>query len=305
MVTPMLRPDLFGGLATHAGDALFEVCYLPDFRASVRALRDRYGGSFDAFWDDFRSRPAFTKESDGLLLNDWSMAACYSCRPGRDSTAAVLTRRRGYWCRRSGPTVGWDPVRMVSRYADALCGLQAIYIDAGTRDEAYLDLGARPFRRALAAIGVIDLRFELFEAGHFGSSTLPLSLRTCRAPGAVRAGFVAESGAAGGCGLKYQIPASWQHRPVITSLSTARIGVRLTWGHSTPRVCLYKPQENRVEAWSLLSQQQWAWLGNFRTVHATAAGATQWKGREPGGSSRFGLTTQSAQAMEGRTLSIV
>jgi len=26
MVTPMLRPDLFGGLATHAGDALFELC---------------------------------------------------------------------------------------------------------------------------------------------------------------------------------------------------------------------------------------------------------------------------------------
>jgi S-formylglutathione hydrolase FrmB len=32
MVTPMLRPDLFRGFATHAGDALFETCYLPDFR---------------------------------------------------------------------------------------------------------------------------------------------------------------------------------------------------------------------------------------------------------------------------------
>ena len=29
MVVPMLRPDVFGGLATHAGDALFELCYLP------------------------------------------------------------------------------------------------------------------------------------------------------------------------------------------------------------------------------------------------------------------------------------
>ena len=42
MVTPMLRPDLWGGLATHAGDALFEMCYLPEFRASVRALRDQF-----------------------------------------------------------------------------------------------------------------------------------------------------------------------------------------------------------------------------------------------------------------------
>ena len=30
MVVPMLRPDVFAGLASHAGDALFECCYLPD-----------------------------------------------------------------------------------------------------------------------------------------------------------------------------------------------------------------------------------------------------------------------------------
>src|SRR5688572_354375 len=166
MVTPMLRPDLFGGLATHAGDALFEVCYLPDFRASVRALRDQYGGSFDAFWADFRSRPAFTKESDGLLLNDWCMAACYSTDPDGtvrlpyDSTTGMLVPE--VWER----WLSWDPVRMVPRYADALCGLKAIYIDAGTRDEAYLDLGAEAFRQALADIGVTGLHFEGFEAGH-------------------------------------------------------------------------------------------------------------------------------------------
>ena len=56
MITPMLRPDLFGGLATHAGDALFEVCYLPEFPEAARALRDEYGGSYDAFWEDFRSQ---------------------------------------------------------------------------------------------------------------------------------------------------------------------------------------------------------------------------------------------------------
>ena len=31
MITPMLRPDLFGGLASHAGDALYENCYQPFF----------------------------------------------------------------------------------------------------------------------------------------------------------------------------------------------------------------------------------------------------------------------------------
>ncbi len=33
MITPMLRPDLFGSLATHAGDSLYELCYM---RSSAR-----------------------------------------------------------------------------------------------------------------------------------------------------------------------------------------------------------------------------------------------------------------------------
>src|SRR5919199_4180905 len=67
MVAPMLRPDRFGGLATHAGDALFEGCFLPEFRDSVRALRDHYEGSYERFWEDFRSRPAMTKKTDHVL----------------------------------------------------------------------------------------------------------------------------------------------------------------------------------------------------------------------------------------------
>ena len=56
--------------------------------------------------------------------------------------------------------------------------MKAIYIDAGTRDEAYLDLGAEAFRRALSATGVTDLHFELFDAGHYGIEyRYPLALR--------------------------------------------------------------------------------------------------------------------------------
>ena len=49
MVVPMLRPDVFGALASHAGDALFECCYLPEFRAVARTLRDHFEGSYDVF----------------------------------------------------------------------------------------------------------------------------------------------------------------------------------------------------------------------------------------------------------------
>jgi hypothetical protein len=166
MVTPMLRPDLFGGLATHAGDALFELCYLPDFRDAARALRDSYDDSFDAFWEDFRSRPAFSKSTDFAMLNTWAMAACYSANedgsidlPFDTGTGQLVDEVWQRW-------LAWDPVRMVDLHADALRGLRAIYIDSGSRDQYYLDLGAAGFRRALDRIGVTDVFFELFDGTH-------------------------------------------------------------------------------------------------------------------------------------------
>jgi hypothetical protein len=173
MVTPMLRPDLFHGLATHAGDALFEVCYLPDFREAARALRDNYDGSFEKFWEDFRSRPAFTKSSDFPLLNTFAMAECYS--PGElPFVPETGELRPDVWER----WLAWDPVRMAERHADALRGLRAIYIDAGTRDQFYLDLGAEAFRRALERIGVDDVLFELFDATHSAIEyRYPIALR--------------------------------------------------------------------------------------------------------------------------------
>jgi S-formylglutathione hydrolase FrmB len=180
MVTPMLRPDLFGGLATHAGDALFESCYLPEFREAARALRDEYEGSFERFWDDFRSRPAMSKDSDHFLLNTWCMAACYSADEDRtvhlpfDPVTSELVPE--VWER----WLAWDPVRMVPRHADALRSLRAIYVDCGTRDEFFLDLGAEAFRRALAGVGVgvEDVYFELFDATHMAIEyRYPLGLR--------------------------------------------------------------------------------------------------------------------------------
>ncbi len=177
MITPMLRPDLWGGLATHAGDALFELCYAPDFRRSVRTLRDSYDGSFERFWDDFRSRPGIDKPGDHVVVNTWGMAAAYSAE--EDATVRLPFAESGellpdVWER----WLAWDPVRMVPRHADALRSLRAVYVDAGKRDEFYLDLGAEAFRRALADIGVTDVFFELFDATHMGIEyRYPLALR--------------------------------------------------------------------------------------------------------------------------------
>jgi S-formylglutathione hydrolase FrmB len=167
MITPMLRPDLFSALATHAGDALYEHCYQRDFGSAVRALRD-YDGDIWKWWDDFRSRVAFTKSADGTLLTLLGAAAAFSANqdgtvdlPFDPRTGAVRPEVWQRW-------LDHDPVRMARQYAGALRSMRAIWIDAGTRDEYFLDVGAEAFRAELQAVGVPDevIRFELFDAGH-------------------------------------------------------------------------------------------------------------------------------------------
>jgi hypothetical protein len=166
MITPMLRPDLFGGLASHAGDALYEYCYLPFFPGVVRALRDTYDGSIDRFLDDFGSRVAMTRPDDDELISTYAVAACFSAdddgRPRLPFDATTGRLDDDLWAR----WLAWDPVRMAPAHAEALAGLRGVYLDAGRADEYHLDLGADAMRRELEAAGVADIRFELFDGGH-------------------------------------------------------------------------------------------------------------------------------------------
>jgi hypothetical protein len=165
MITPMLRPDVFGGLATHAGDALYELCYIPEFANAARALRD-YDGDIQSWWMNFRSRTAFTKPSDETLLMILGVSACFSAEedgtPVLPFDPATARLREDVWQQ----WLAWDPVRMVPDHADELRGLRAIWIDGGKSDEWYLDLGAQAFRDALVEIDVTDVHFELFEGTH-------------------------------------------------------------------------------------------------------------------------------------------
>src|SRR5437868_606127 len=137
MITPMLRPDLFGALATHAGDTLYELSYLPAFGKCVRYLRD-YDADIWRWWEDFRSRPSFTREADIELLVLLGVAACFSAR--EDGTVELpFDPRTGVLAEAAWQRwLAWDPVRMVPRYAGPLRSLRAVWIDAGTRDEWFL-----------------------------------------------------------------------------------------------------------------------------------------------------------------------
>jgi hypothetical protein len=168
MITPMLRPDLFGALATHAGDALFENCHQTEFANCARTLRDSYDGDWDAFVADFFSgRIVGTKSTDHELIEMYAYAAAYSPTPdGRvelpfDDLGLPIPELWDRW-------LAADPVRMVPGHAEAVRGLHSLWIDAGTSDEYFLDLGATAYHRAVLKAGVApeNIHFELFDAGH-------------------------------------------------------------------------------------------------------------------------------------------
>jgi S-formylglutathione hydrolase FrmB len=179
MVVPMLRPDVFGALASHAGDALFEVCYPADFRVAARKLRDDFDGSYERFFEELAAADHVDFGRYAEPLEAYGYAACYSPDPASPGKA-LLPFDLG-----TGRTVdevwqqwlSWDPVRLAPGHADALRSMKRIYLDAGKRDEYFLDLGAIAFAREVEAAGA-TCTLELFDGAHGGL--------TYRYPGAIR-----------------------------------------------------------------------------------------------------------------------
>jgi molybdopterin converting factor small subunit len=179
MVVPMMRPDCFAALASHAGDALFELCHIPGFGETVRTLRDHYEGSYDLFLERFRQMDPFDMDHAGMPLMEYGCAAAYSPDPDRPGKAIlpfdVETGRlvADVW----ELWLTFDPVRMASSHAEELRSMRHIYLDGGRRDEWFLDLGAQAFGRELDKLGV-EHTLELFDGKHGGI--------TYRYPAAIR-----------------------------------------------------------------------------------------------------------------------
>jgi S-formylglutathione hydrolase FrmB len=179
MVVPMMRPDVFGALASHAGDALFEASNLISFPEVARTLRDEFEGSYDVFFERLGQADHVDWGTWGTPLEMYGYAAAYSPDTGNPGRALlpfdVATGRLhddiwALWLDK-------DPVRMAPAHADALRSMRRIYLDAGLSDEYYLDLGAQAFAAELDALGV-EHSLELFPGKHGGIGY--------RYPGAIR-----------------------------------------------------------------------------------------------------------------------
>jgi enterochelin esterase-like enzyme len=178
-VLSMLRPDAFGGFASHAGDALFENCYQRDFPQVARLLRDHFEGSFEVMRGQLDGLEHFDFSRFGLPLSTYAYACAYSPDPDRPGEALLpFEPETG----RLVPEVWeqWlvrDPVRMAAGYADALRAMRRIYLDAGRRDEYFLDLSAQALSVELNQLGV-QHSLELFDGGHSGiAHRYPLAIR--------------------------------------------------------------------------------------------------------------------------------
>lgn len=163
LVQAMRHADVFGLAASHSGDAYFEYCYLPDFPKTIRALKGDPAAFLEKFWKEEKKG-----KEDVPALNILAMSACYS-----PDEAAPLGFRLPFDLEtgKIAPAVWarWleqDPVRMAPVCAEQLRSLKLLYIDAGTRDEFGLDLGARILAARLREMN-IPFTHEEFDDGHF------------------------------------------------------------------------------------------------------------------------------------------
>ncbi len=168
LVLAMRHPDRFAAVASHAGDMAFELSALPDLPTAARTLR-RHGG-VTAFVEHFEAREKKSSD-DFTTMMVLAQAGAYSPDPTRPAGVALpFDLETGeidwtVWKRWKA----WDPIELAATHVEALRRMKLIFLDAGTRDEHSLDLGARILARRLRALN-IACEHEEFDDGHRGTA---------------------------------------------------------------------------------------------------------------------------------------
>lgn len=165
----MRHPDVFGAVACHSGDMVFEYCYrgeVPKFCSRVQ-----HGGGLERWLAAFEAAPQ-KKSEDFTALNILGMSASYSANPatkpfGIDLPCDLETGafREDVWAR----WLEHDPMVILDRHAEALRSMRLLFLDCGTRDEFFLHLGARLFTRRLRDLK-IPHAYQEYDDGHMNVS---------------------------------------------------------------------------------------------------------------------------------------
>ncbi|MEI9985103.1 MAG: alpha/beta hydrolase-fold protein [Aliidongia sp.] len=161
----LLHADTWSAAACHSGDMGFDLVYLPDLYATLRAL-GKHERSIERFMAQFEAAPK-PSDADIHVLMILAMAATYDPDPSAPfgvhlpadlETGEMIAERWEKW-------LAWDPIRLADRHADRLKTLKGLFIDCGTDDQYNLVFGARQLHRKLDAAGVKH-RYEEFPDNH-------------------------------------------------------------------------------------------------------------------------------------------
>jgi enterochelin esterase family protein len=161
LIMGIRHADLFGLVCSHAGDAYFEYSQLPDFPKAFRKIKGDPMAFLKRFWAEEK-----VSGDDFPALNTIGMAACYS--PNGDSfdmpfDLATGEIRQEIWEK----WLANDPVRLVEKYVENLRSLSLLYLDAGSRDEYGLDIGAKILASKFEQFNIPYVHEE-FDDGHGG-----------------------------------------------------------------------------------------------------------------------------------------
>ncbi len=165
----MDRPEIFGVVASHAGDCGFELCIRPRF-VEVASVYERSGG-MTGFVQRMAEQSGPRSQSEFHALEIVALAAAYApiesgplpraALPFDPTTAMILPDTWTRW-------LAHDPLIRAERDANALKDAQLVFLDAGKSDEYGLQFGARMLAQRLVNSGV-RVHHEEFEGGHMGT----------------------------------------------------------------------------------------------------------------------------------------
>ncbi len=165
----MRFPGAFQAIASHAGDMGFDHCYLGDLPRAVYGVQA--AGGLESFLARFWADPDPNGDAFAAI-NVIAMSCAYSPEPGARPIPARLPFDPVSGTIDLGVFQSWsahDPVHAVSdpAQAAALRALRLLWLDAGTRDEHGLHLGAR---RLVARLRELDIahHHEEFKGTHRG-----------------------------------------------------------------------------------------------------------------------------------------
>lgn len=180
----MTRPDAWAAVASHAGDAGFDLCYRTGFPAAATTLSG-YEGGIDGFLEAFWAQERVRGEQIGALML-LAMAASYDPDPDDPTsirlpfdlvTCELDEKRWARWLRHDPVVLADDPDCL-----DRLRSMKGLWIDCGRQDQFHIQYGTRKLAHRLEQAGVEHVHEE-FEGTHSGidyrfDRSLPFLYRT-------------------------------------------------------------------------------------------------------------------------------